>query len=91
MSYVIRYSRHIDGKRFAKLPQREKKRLHDAIEKKLMVNPLAFGKPLRASLFGARSLRVGDYRIIYRLEGKHVDILLFGHRSSIYAEAENIV
>lgn len=90
MTYSIRYSKHIDWKRFHKLPMSEKKRFRQAVEQKLVVDPLRFGKPLRKSLFGSRSLRVGDYRIVYRVEGSTVDILLFGHRSSVYAEGERL-
>ena len=38
-----------------------------AIEDKLATKPEVFGKPLRRSLKGYRSLRVGDYRVIFRI------------------------
>lgn len=91
MSYTLRYSNHIDWKQFRKLSVRVKKRLKGAIEEKLLTDPVLFGKPLRTSLFGCRSLRVGDYRIIYRVEEETVEILLFGHRSTVYTEAEKIL
>jgi mRNA interferase RelE/StbE len=91
MRYEIRYSEHIDLKRFKRLPTKDKKRIKQAIEKKLAVDPFTFGKSLRKSLYGCRSLRVGDYRIIYRIQGNIVDILAFGHRSWIYTEAEKIL
>lgn len=87
MTYCIRYSRYIDWKRFRKLPSGDKKRMQKAIEGKLTVDPLRFGKPLRRSLFGCRVLRAGDYRIVYRVQGNVVDILLFGHRSNVYEDA----
>lgn len=88
MSYTIRYSEQIDWKQFRKLPADDKKRLLKAIEGKLVVDPLTFGKPLRKSLKGCRSLRVGDYRILYIVTKKTVDILAFGHRSNVYEDAE---
>jgi mRNA interferase RelE/StbE len=91
MTYVIRYSPLIDWKRFSKLPHTDKLRMKNAIEKKLAMRPDIFGKPLRQSLTGARSLRVGDYRIVYRISGTVVDILLFGHRSTVYGDTEGIL
>ena len=90
MKYEIRYSKLIDWKRFAKLPRKDKERIKTAIERKLTSRPEIFGKPLRQSLSGCRSLRVGDYRAIFRITGKTVEIILFGHRSAIYGESEGI-
>lgn len=86
MTYSIRYSKHIDWKRFRRLPVDDKKRMQKVIEGKLTVDPLRFGKPLRRSLFGCRVLRVGDFRIVCRVQGNIVDILLFGHRSNVYED-----
>lgn len=60
-----------------------------AIEERLIVDPICFGKPLRYSLKGYRRLRVGDYRIVYRIdsENKAVIIIAIKHRKDIY---ENI-
>ena len=88
MIYSIRYSKHIDWKRFRRLPADDKERIKHAIEGKLTVDPAIFGKPLRKSLQGCRSLRVGEYRIVYRIEAEFVEILFFGHRSTIYSDAE---
>ena len=91
MTYVIRYSAQIDFARFSKLPKTDRKRLKKAIEEKLTTRPELFGKPLRQSLKGCRSLRVGEYRIIYRITGKTVEVLLFGHRSVIYEDGQDIL
>lgn len=91
MKYGIRYSKHVDWKRFKKLSKRNKERVRDAIEQKLMTDPVVFGKPMQHSMVGCRSLRIGEFRIIYRIEEGIVEILLFGHRSTVYAEAEKIL
>lgn len=62
-----------------------------AIEKKLMSQPEVFGKPLRRSLKSFRKLRVGDYRVVFRLSGKVVRILAIKHRSEVYQKAEDRV
>ena len=55
-----------------------------AIEEKLTIAPDFFGKPLRRSLRGYRKLRVGDYRVVFRIDGKKVYILAIMHRSVVY-------
>ena len=61
--------------------------IKDAIEKKLMVSPEIFGKPLRRSLKGYRKLRVGDYRVVFRIQHTTIKILLIQHRKVAYQKA----
>lgn len=59
-----------------------------AIEEKLMVDPLKFGKPLRRNLSGLFKLRVGDYRIIYQVKENEVVVVVVkvGHRREVYED-----
>ena len=68
----------------AQIPGNIKGRIRKAIETRLLVDPISYGLPLRKSLHGHRKLRVGDYRIIYRILGKEVIILKIGHRKDVY-------
>jgi mRNA interferase RelE/StbE len=61
------------------------KKIRIAIETKLMTQPEVYGKPLRRSLKGYRKLRVGDYRVIFRIEGQRVKIFVIQHRSKVYS------
>jgi mRNA interferase RelE/StbE len=83
--YSIQYLDSVkdDLKGFSKAT---KDKLKKAIEKKLMINPIEFGKPLQYSLKGLRRLRVEDYRIVYQiiLESKIVLIVKIGHRKEVY-------
>lgn len=65
-----------------------KKLIKKAIEERLMVDPIGFGKPLRYSLKGHRRLRVSDYRVVYRIEPENnvVIIVAIKHRKSVYNE-----
>jgi len=85
--YIIEYDTDIEEKlrRFSK-PIREI--IRKAIEKKLMVDPVAFGKPLRYSLKGYRRLRVADYRVVYKIIEEKVVVLIIDidHRKSIYED-----
>lgn len=62
-----------------------KSEIRQAIEKKLMTRPEVYGRPLRRSLKGYRKLRVGDYRIVFRIEGNQVKIFVIQHRSTVYS------
>ena len=65
-------------------PQNIKLRLRKAIEDRLILDPVRFGEPLRRSLACFRKLRVGDYRVIYQVQGQTVVILKIGHRRDVY-------
>ncbi len=65
-------------------PQNIKNRIRKAIEERLILDPLKFGEPLRRSLSGLRKLRIGDYRVIYKIQGPAVLILKIGHRKEVY-------
>ncbi|MGE3623865.1 MAG: type II toxin-antitoxin system RelE/ParE family toxin [Bdellovibrionales bacterium] len=68
------------------LPKCMRARIKKAIEERLMIDPVSYGKPLQHSLKGHRRLRVGDYRIIYTIdpEKRNVSVLAIGHRKDIY-------
>ena len=55
------------------------------IEERIAFDPISFGKPLRYGLKGYRRNRVGDYRIIYRVEegANTVLIIAIQHRKDI--------
>lgn len=86
--FEIRYHEAVVKEDIARLSSEWKKRIKTAIEARLSSLPDLYGKPLRRSLKGYRKLRVGDYRVIFRIEGKAVKIFIIGHRSVVYKNAE---
>ena len=52
---------------FKNIPTSDQKRILKTIEKKLVVDPRAYGKPLIGSLQGYWRLRIEDYRVIYQI------------------------
>ena len=85
--YTVTYSQSVVWEDIPKIPKSHKSEIKKAIEKKLMVNPVAFGKPLQYSLAGNRRLRVGDYRVVFRIDEtkKIVIITKIGNRKDVYA------
>lgn len=71
-----------------KLSREWKEKIRRAIEERLRTHPDLYGKPLRRSLRGYRKLRIGDYRIIFKIEKNIVKILIIQHRSMVYTATE---
>jgi len=73
---------NFDGKNAMVVPSLIKR----AIEERLMIDPIHFGKPLTYSLKGHRRLRVSDYRVIYRIETETNTVLIIAikHRKDVY-------
>ena len=69
------------------------KRIVRAIDSKLGLSPLDFGAPLSGNLANFRKLRIGDYRVVYRVREKAVVVyvLAVGPRrdKEIYRAALN--
>lgn len=55
-------------------------RIKNAIKNRLMVNPIKYGFYLRGTLSGYRKLRVGDWRIVYRVVDKQIRIIAINNR-----------
>lgn len=84
MSFEIRYHEAVVSDDIPKLSQEWRDTIKNTIEKKLATSPEVFGKPLRHSLKGYRKLRVGDYRVVFRIERNIVKIFVIQHRSVVY-------
>ena len=82
--YDIQYHPLVVRQDISKIGTEYRRRIKRSIEQKLTVGPETFGIPLRKSLKGYRKLRVGDYRIVFRITGRIVYILAILHRSIVY-------
>ena len=88
MFYKILYHPLVKEKDLPKIDTPIKLRIKKAIERKLMIDPVKYGNPLRKTLKGYRKLRIGDYRIVYKVENEYIFILGICHRKEIYKKAE---
>ena len=61
-----------------------RRRLRTAIDNRLVNAPFDYGKPLRGELKSLWSLRVGDYRVLYRIEARKVKVIQIVHRRDAY-------
>lgn len=86
MTYRIIYHPDIAKEDLPRIPQNIKDTIRRAIETRLIPEPYLTGEPLRQSLKGHRKLRVGDYRVIYRVQGDEIIVLKIGHRKEVYSK-----
>lgn len=86
--FSIEYLTSVVEEDIPKLPSRMKTMIRKAIEERLAIDPIGFGKPLRYSLKGHRRLRVADYRVVYRIEPDvHVVLIVtIKHRKDVYED-----
>ncbi len=87
-AYQIEYLDTVVDKDIPALPKTARDRIKRAIETRLTMDPFGLGKPLRYSFKGHRRIRVGDYRIIYRVDNdlKMVTVILIKHRKHVYED-----
>lgn len=87
MNFVVVYHESVVENDIPRIAPSFRIRIKKAIEEKLLTNPEIYGKPLRRSLKGYRKLRIGDYRVIFRIQEKFIKIFLIQHRSVAYKNA----
>jgi len=81
----IKYHPKVKSEDIPRLSSNITTRIENAIRNRLMVNPIKYGFYLRGSLKGYRKLRVGDWRVIYRIiENKEIRIIAIGNRKDVY-------
>jgi mRNA interferase RelE/StbE len=85
--YEVVYADEAVKEDLPKILEPWKSEIRHAIEAKLTTRPQVYSRPLHRSLKCYRKLRVGDYRIILRIEESRVKIFVIQHRSTVYATA----
>lgn len=84
MTFTVRYYPDVLSDDVPALSHSTRERIRKAIETKLMFAPQNYGEPLRKTLKGFWKLRVGDYRIVFKIKEDTVQVIGIGHRKDIY-------
>lgn len=89
MTYTVEFLTAVNKVDIPRLDTAILANIKNAIGAKLLKHPATFGKPLRESLKGYRTLRVEHYRIVYIVE-PHNNILIVAmrHRKDVYDVAK---
>ena len=88
MPYTLVYHPEVKTKDVPALNRDVRKRIQRAIESRLTVEPQRYGEPLRRTLKGYWKLRVGDYRVVFRIVKNEVWIFGIMHRRDVYQRIE---
>ena len=86
MPFELRYHPDVRDVDIPKLNETLKKRIKKAIEERLSISPHQYGEPLRKTLKGYWKLRVGDYRVVYKVKGNEVWIFAIINRKDVYTK-----
>ncbi len=84
MPFSLLYHPQVVAEDLPRLPSNIHSRIARAIETRLAQSPEQHGAPLRKTLKGYWKLRVGDYRVMYKITDDEVWILGIIHRKKVY-------
>ncbi|MDR4499044.1 MAG: type II toxin-antitoxin system RelE/ParE family toxin [Candidatus Scalindua sp.] len=83
MSIELRYHSDVRAVDIPLIDSRSKSRIKKAIEARLTTVPHQYGDPLRKTLKGYWKLRVGDYRVVFKIVGSEAWVLDIIHRRDV--------
>jgi mRNA interferase RelE/StbE len=84
--FELRYHPDVKSIDIPLLDAKLRTRIKNAIESRLMTAPHLYGEPLRKTLRGYWKLRIGDYRVVFKIVGEEVWVLGIIHRKRVYKE-----
>jgi len=87
VSFRLIYHPAVASHDLLRLDAQVRLRVRVALEERVSARPTVHGKPLRGTLKGLWSVRVGDHRIIYTVAEDEVWVLKIGHRREAYRDA----
>ena len=84
MPFTLVYHPDVKAKDIPALNRDISKRIQRAIESRLSTEPQRYGEPLRRTLKGYWKLRVGDYRVVFKIVKNTVCIFGIMNRRDVY-------
>lgn len=88
MPFELRYHPDVKSIDIPLLNTKLKDRIKKAVEMRLTTAPHLYGEPLRKTLRGYWKLRVGDYRVVFKIVAEEVWIFGIIHRKKVYEAIE---
>jgi mRNA interferase RelE/StbE len=86
LPFELRYHPDVKEIDIPALDAKMRQRIKRAIESRLTTTPHQYGEPLKRTLKGYWKLRVGDYRVVFKIVKNDVWILGVRHRKKVYEE-----
>jgi len=91
LPFILRYHPDVKDTDIPKINKKMRNRIKKAIEERLIAAPHQYGEPLRKTLKGYWKLRVGDYRVVFKIVENEVWIFGIIHRKEVYEKIEERV
>lgn len=85
MAYKLEYHPDVKKTDLHKIDAKNRKMIKRAIEERLVRQPEIYGKPLQRTLKGYWKLRVGDYRVVFKVSSASIFIFGIIHRKEVYS------
>ena len=86
MPYTLLYHPDITRRDLPLIPLNVQSRIAKALAARLRESPEKHGQPLRGTLRGYWKLRVGDYRVVFKIADDEVWVLAILHRRAVYED-----
>ena len=86
MAYHLVYHTDVEKVDLPRIDVKNKSMIKRVIEERLTTKPEVYGKPLQRTLKGYWKLRVGEYRVVFKLFGNELRILGIIHRKRVYRD-----
>ena len=86
MAYQLLYHADVKKVDLPKIDAKNKAMLKRAIKERLATQPEVYGKPLQRTLKGYWKLRVGEYRVVFKMSQNDVLILGIIDRKEVYRQ-----
>ena len=84
MAYILKYHPDVKKSDLPKIDKKNRDMVKRAIEDRLATKPEAYGRPLQRTLKGYWKLRIGDYRVVFKVTSDSIFILGIIHRKEVY-------
>jgi mRNA interferase RelE/StbE len=91
LSFELKYHPDVRAIDIPLINSKLRRRIKKAIETRLTTAPHQYGEPLRKTLKGYWKLRVGDYRVVFKIVESEVWILGIIHRKDVYGKIKKRV
>jgi mRNA interferase RelE/StbE len=84
MNFKLIYHADVKKVDLPKIDMKNRSMIKKTIEERLATHPEVFGKPLQRTLKGYWKLRVGEYRVVFKILENDILVLGIIHRKDVY-------
>ena len=88
MTYNLVYHSDVEKVDLLRIDEKNKSMIKRAVEDRLKTQPEIYGKPLQRTLKGYWKLRVGEFRVVFKVFGNELRIYGIIHRKRVYRDIE---